>query len=200
MRFSRFGQRLTCDAGILSLMDDLGSARNDYEGEMMMMGGGNPGHVPEFQDLLRSHLQEICSDRAAFDELVGAYSPPQGDAAFIAVLADLLSRQYGRPVGPENICLTNGSQTAFFMLFNLFAGEHPNGSRKKICLPLAPEYIGYADLGLCDDFFVSTKPKIERIVRMRLIRITARESQPGADSPAGRACARHGVRAARSSR
>ncbi len=163
MRFSRFGQRLTCDAGILSLMDDLGSARNEYEGEMMMMGGGNPGHVPEFQDLLRSNLQEICSDRAAFDELVGAYSPPQGDAAFIAVLADLLSRQYGRPVGPENICLTNGSQTAFFMLFNLLAGVYPDGSRRKICLPLAPEYIGYADLGLCDDFFVATKPKIERI-------------------------------------
>lgn len=129
----------------------------------MMMGGGNPGHVPEFQELLRHNLQEICGDRAAFHELVGAYSPPQGDAAFIAVLADLLSRQCGWPVGPENICLTNGSQTAFFMLFNLLAGVYPDGSCRKICLPLAPEYIGYADLGLCDDFFVTTRPKIERI-------------------------------------
>jgi valine--pyruvate aminotransferase len=163
MHFSTFGKRLTCDAGILSLMDDLGSARKEFAGEMMMMGGGNPGHVPAFQELLRRHLQEICGDRRAFRELIGAYSPPQGDAAFNEVLAALLSRHCGWPIGPENICLTNGSQTAFFMLFNLFAGEHPDGSRKKICLPLAPEYIGYADLGLCDDFFVSTKPKIERI-------------------------------------
>jgi valine--pyruvate aminotransferase len=161
MKFSKFGKRLTCDAGILSLMDDLGSARNEFAGEMIMMGGGNPGHVPEFQELLRQRLREIGEDRTAFRELVGAYSPPQGDAAFLAGVADLLAREYGWPVGPENICLANGSQTAFFMLFNLFAGRFPDGSLKKICLPLAPEYIGYADLGLCDDFFVSTKPKIE---------------------------------------
>jgi valine--pyruvate aminotransferase len=161
MHFSTFGKRLTCDAGILSLMDDLGSARKEFAGEMMMMGGGNPGHVPEFQEILRRQLQEICGDRQAFRELIGAYSPPQGDAAFNEVLAALLSRHCGWPIGPQNICLTNGSQTAFFMLFNLFAGECPDGGRKKICLPLAPEYIGYADLGLCDDFFVATKPKIE---------------------------------------
>jgi valine--pyruvate aminotransferase len=163
MKFSKFGKRLTCDAGILSLMDDLGSAKNDFAGEMIMMGGGNPGHVPEFQELLRQRLREIGEDLPAFRELIGAYSPPQGDAAFLAGVADLLTREYAWPVGPENICLANGSQTAFFMLFNLFAGQFPDGSRKKICLPLAPEYIGYADLGLCDDFFVSTKPKIEYI-------------------------------------
>ena len=28
-------------------------------------------------------------------------------------------------------------------------------------MPLAPEYIGYADLGLTDDLFIATKPKIE---------------------------------------
>lgn len=163
MKFSNFGKRLTCDAGILSLMDDLGSARNEYEGEMMMMGGGNPGHVPEFQDLLRRRLQEIGEDQMAFRDLVGAYSPPQGDAGFIAGLVELLTKEHGWPIGPENICLTNGSQTAFFMLFNLFAGRFPDGRCKKICLPLAPEYIGYADLGLNDDFFVTTKPKIEYI-------------------------------------
>jgi valine--pyruvate aminotransferase len=57
--------------------------------------------------------------------------------------------------------LTNGSQTAFFMLFNLFAGVLPDGREKKICLPMAPEYIGYADLGLTDGLFVSTRPRIE---------------------------------------
>ena len=178
MKFSKFGKRLTCDAGILSLMDDLGSAQNDFAGEMIMMGGGNPGHVPEFQELLRQRLREIGEDLPAFRELVGAYSPPQGDAAFLAGVADLLTREYGWPVGPENICLANGSQTAFFMLFNLFAGQFPDGSRKKICLPLAPEYIGYADLGLCDDFFVSTKPKIEYIEE-DLLQVSYRFRRPG---------------------
>ncbi len=163
MNFSKFGKRLTCEAGILSLMDDLGDLQSSEAKEMIMMGGGNPGHVPEFQSLLRRQLRGICDDAGAFHNLVGSYSPPQGDAAFITNLARLLNKEYGWPVAAENICLTNGSQTAFFMLFNLFAGSFPDGNRKKICLPLAPEYIGYADLGLCDDFFVTTKPKIEYI-------------------------------------
>ena len=163
MKFSKFGKRLTCDAGILSLMDDLGDARCSGEGEMIMMGGGNPGYVPEFQELLRRHLGDVCEDPRAFRNLVGAYSPPQGDLDFNASLARLLKNEFGWRVEPENICLTNGSQTAFFMLFNLFAGRFADGSRKKICLPLAPEYIGYADLGLCDDFFVTTRPTIEYI-------------------------------------
>ena len=36
---------------------------------------------------------------------------------------------------------------AFFFLFNLFAGEREDGTRARVLLPLAPEYIGYADVG-----------------------------------------------------
>ena len=49
MKFSAFGERFSAGAGILSLMDDLGNAL--AEGGMIMMGGGNPGHVPEVQDV-----------------------------------------------------------------------------------------------------------------------------------------------------
>ena len=161
MKFTEFGEQLTCNAGILSLMDDLGEAKALGGDNMIMMGGGNPGVVPEFQDMLREKLKDMCCDRKEFHRLIGAYDPPQGESRFVSGLAKMLQREFGWEVGPENICLTNGSQTAFFMLFNLFAGRYGDGSRKKICLPLAPEYIGYADLGLSDDFFVSTKPIIE---------------------------------------
>lgn len=57
--------------------------------------------------------------------------------------------------------MTNGSQSAFFYLFNLFAGKQPDGSHKKILLPLAPEYCGYADSGLDEDIFISYHPDIE---------------------------------------
>ncbi len=142
-------------------MDDLGEAKAAGGDSLIMMGGGNPGVVEEFQDILRKRLQQICEDRSEFHRLIGAYDPPQGEITFVDSLARLLSKEFGWQIEAENICLTNGSQTAFFMLFNLFAGRYGDGSRKKICLPLAPEYIGYADLGLSDDFFISTKPKIE---------------------------------------
>lgn len=140
-------------------MDDLGNAL--AEGGMLMMGGGNPGHVPEVQAELRHELTELCRDPLRFQKLIGIYDPPPGDKGFLQALAGLLRREYDWPVGPENICLTQGSQGSFFLLFNMLAGRFEDGSLKKIMLPVAPEYIGYADLGLCDDFFTAVRPRIE---------------------------------------
>ncbi len=161
MKLSQFGERFTSGAGILSLMDDLGNALATGGDDMIMMGGGNPGHVPEFQEVVQKRLQALAADKDSFRKLIGIYDPPQGEKDFVDVLAGLLSREYGWDVGPENICLTNGSQAGFFLLFNLFGGRSADGKLRQIRLPLAPEYIGYADLGADDSFFVSTKPRIE---------------------------------------
>jgi len=158
---SLFGERFSAGAGILSLMDDLGNAL--AVGDMIMMGGGNPGHVPEVQEVLQQQLQAIAADPAKFQKLIGIYDPPRGEKAFLGALAEMLSEEYGWSVGPENICLTNGSQGGFFLLFNMLAGAFAGGRKKKILLPVAPEYIGYADLGLCDDFFAAVRPRIEFI-------------------------------------
>ena len=37
----------------------------------------------------------------------------------------------------------------------------PDGSRRTIHLPLTPEYLGYADSGLCEGFFTASRPGIE---------------------------------------
>lgn len=158
---SLFGERFSSGAGILSLMDDLGNAL--ASGDMIMMGGGNPGHVPEVQEVLRNQLKAIADDPVQFQKLIGIYDPPRGENEFLQTLADMLRDEYGWSIGPENICLTNGSQGGFFLLFNMLAGHFAGGRRKKILLPVAPEYIGYADLGLSDDFFKAVRPRIEYI-------------------------------------
>jgi valine--pyruvate aminotransferase len=159
MDLSSFGKKFSTEAGILTLMDDLGNALS--RGGFMMLGGGNPGQIPEVQEVFRRRLQDITADPVLFRQLIGIYDPPQGELKFLQALVELFRREYGWRIGPENICLTNGSQNSFFLLFNMFAGTAPGGGRKKILLPLAPEYIGYADLGLTDDFFVSVRPLIE---------------------------------------
>ena len=53
-----------------------------------------------------------------------------------------------------------GSQSAFLALFNLLAEPDGKGRRRRILLPLSPEYIGYADLGLAPDLFVSRRATI----------------------------------------
>ncbi len=161
MELSLFGKRFSSGAGILSLMDDLGNAL--ARGGTIMMGGGNPAHVPGVQEVLRRSLRRIVEDPARFRQLIGVYDPPPGNGEFLDALAGLLRREYGWQLGPENICLTNGSQGSFFLLFNMLAGEFEDGTCRKILLPLTPEYIGYADLGLCEDLFATCRPRIELV-------------------------------------
>jgi valine--pyruvate aminotransferase len=159
---SRFGQKLCDQSGIVTLMDDLGDAlRNNPD--MIFMGGGNPAIIPEVQDVFAQALRDTLNDQHQAREFLGVYQPPQGDVNLLDQLADLFRREYGWAVSSENIALANGGQSAFFVLFNLFAGEAGDGSFKQIRFPLAPEYLGYSDLGLCQDFFASTKPEIELI-------------------------------------
>jgi valine--pyruvate aminotransferase len=159
MKLSAFGQKFTADAGITSLMDDLGNAMASGD-DLIMMGGGNPGHIPEIQQRVREILVQISQSDADMRRLVGVYDPPQGEKQFIAALAELLSREYGWDLTSENIALTNGSQAAFFMLFNMFGGDYGDGVHKHILLPLAPEYIGYADAGIDADLFHAVQPDI----------------------------------------
>ncbi|WP_461538492.1 valine--pyruvate transaminase [Spongorhabdus nitratireducens] len=159
MKLSRFGEKFTSRSGILSLMDDLGNAL--AEGDKIMMGGGNPAHIPEVDAIYQQELKRIVDDQALFTRLVGTYDPPQGEKEFVRELAAYLNRHFNWNLTERNIALTNGSQSAFFMLFNMFGGEYADGSVRRIQLPMAPEYIGYADAGLSHDFFSAAKPEIE---------------------------------------
>jgi valine--pyruvate aminotransferase len=162
MQFSKFGQKFTTHSGILQLMADLGDAIHS-ERPLIMLGGGNPAKIPQIQQALREHLHGILRDEARFERIIGDYGPPQGDFAFRKALAKLLREQYGWKLTEANIALTNGSQTAFFYLFNMFGGEMEDGIFRRILLPLTPEYIGYADAGIADGLFLSARPTIEYI-------------------------------------
>ena len=157
--FSLAGKKLTGRSGILELMDDLGRAMT-IEPDMRMLGGGNPAAIPEMQALLRKRMHELVADGTALDRMLGNYDPPQGNPRFLAALASLLKRTFGWDIGPRNLAITTGGQSAFFYLFNLLAGRFENGRRRKVLLPLAPEYIGYADQGIEDGLFVTCRPLI----------------------------------------
>lgn len=142
-------------------MDDLGKALAEGAGEMLMLGGGNPAHIPAVEAVWAERMRELTADPVALRRLLGVYDPPRGNAGFINALAGMLQREYGWPVGPENIAVTSGGQTAFFSLFNLLAGPTADGRERKILLPIVPEYIGYANQGLGASFFQGHRPQIE---------------------------------------
>ncbi|HEX9047951.1 MAG TPA: pyridoxal phosphate-dependent aminotransferase, partial [Verrucomicrobiae bacterium] len=109
----------------------------------------------------RERMQELVADADAFDRVMLNYDPPQGNPRFLRALAELLQRQFGWDIGPQNIAVTAGGQSAFFYLFNLLAGTVAGGRQKKILFPVAPEYIGYADQGIKPGLFISCRPGIE---------------------------------------
>lgn len=162
MELSRFAQRFSGHSGIILLMDDLGEAMAGDQ-EVLMLGGGNPAHIPEVQAYFRDRMQHMLDSPTEFARMIGDYDPPQGNKAFLSALADLLNREYGWGLGADNIALTPGSQSAFFMLFNMLAGEFAGGKKRKILLPMAPEYIGYGDVGLADGIFTAHRPSIEKL-------------------------------------
>lgn len=162
MRYSNFGQKFTQPNGITQLMEDLGKANSSDNPDIVMLGGGNPALIPEANDVFVRELQELISS-SKVDQMIGLYDGPQGNDGFRVALSKKLNDEYAWDINEDNIGLSNGSQANFFSLFNLFAGEMPDGSKKKILFPLAPEYVGYADQGLSADMFVSIKPEIELI-------------------------------------
>ena len=159
---SDFGKRFAGKIGIAELMDDLGSALS-ADPAPLMLGGGNPAHVPEIQQIVRQRMVRILDQPGEFERLIGNYDTPQGSAPFLDALTNLFNREYGWGISPENIALTNGSQNAFLSLFNLFAGRFEGSPKKQIMLPLTPEYIGYNEVGMESDFFQSRKPHIEHL-------------------------------------
>ena len=162
MQLSDFGRRFASEIGIGELMDDLGNALSG-DRRMLMLGGGNPAHIPAVQKLFRERMERILAEPGEFERVIGNYDTPQGSGPFIEALADLFKREFGWDVTSANIALTNGSQNSFLILFNMFAGRVSGRSLRRVLLPLAPEYIGYADVGLEDDFFRAGRPEIDRI-------------------------------------
>ena len=162
MKFSRLASRFNSESGIVQLMDDLGNAMTGNT-DVLMLGGGNPSHIPGVQQYFRDSLHRLIENPALFSHVIGNYELPQGNQDFINAIVDMMNKQYQWGIKVENVALTMGSQSAFFYLFNMLGGEDEHGVHNQILLPITPEYIGYTDVGLSDDMFYSYRPLIEKL-------------------------------------
>jgi valine--pyruvate aminotransferase len=146
MRYSRYGERFARPSGILELMDDLGGALA-AGGDVCMLGGGNPAHVPELSEGFRALGQQLTAAGDEWAACLGDYTAPRGEPRFLAALARGLRDRFGFDVGPEHLVLTAGSQASFYALFKLLGGQGADGHMRPVLLPRLPDYVGYAELG-----------------------------------------------------
>ncbi|MEM6484340.1 MAG: valine--pyruvate transaminase [Pseudomonadota bacterium] len=162
MHLSSFGEKFASPSGISELMEDLSTALAD-DPSILFMGGGNPGRVLAAEELFRDQLQALLDDPDRRHELLGVYQSPNGDRALREEVAAYLRKSVGWEVAADNIALSNGSQSAFFVLFNLLAGPCPGGVSRNVRLPFSPEYVGYRDVGVADGLFRAGRPQIALI-------------------------------------
>lgn len=160
--FSNFGLHLGCGSGIEELMDDLGHAMASGGPDLKMLGGGQPARIPAMNAVWRRRIEELMAEMGGLERALTIYDPPRGNPHFLQAIATLFRESFGWDLGPENVAVTSGGQTAFYFLFNLLAGLMPDGSRRRILLPLVPEYIGYSNQGVGGDLFRAVTPVIEK--------------------------------------
>ena len=159
---SEFGERLCRGSGIGELMDDLGHAIARGQGRVRMLGGGQPAHIPAMEEIWRRRWLEIADSPGELEHALGNYEPPSGNPGFREALAGMFREHFGWEIGPENIGITAGGQTAFFFIFNALAGVFRDGRRKHILLPLVPEYIGYANQAVGSELFRALPARLEK--------------------------------------
>jgi valine--pyruvate aminotransferase len=158
---TELGSRLSATSGIVELMEDLGQAMGgSHRGTMRMLGGGNPAAILDVQQVWRRRLGEILANATECDRMLVNYDGPAGSPAFREIVAETFRTRFGWNVSLRNVAVTAGGQAAFFELFALFGGV-TNGKQQRILLPIAPEYIGYADQGLAPNVFATHRPRIE---------------------------------------
>ncbi len=151
---------MTSDSAIVDLMADLGDALN-VNPDLLFLGGGNPAQVPAFEQRVGEHLKAIADDPVALHKLLGVYQSPKGSEPFIEALVDYINTQLGWNISKENIAVTNGSQSAFFILINILTGgSDDQEAARKLVFPMMPEYLGYADQSSEGDVFRSVRPNI----------------------------------------
>ena len=89
MKVSRFGQKIKRRSGISQLMVDMGEGLKAGV-DVLMLGGGNPSHIPEVDRVFRQCMSGLLAREGAFERAVGDYDPPQGNKEFIEAICELL--------------------------------------------------------------------------------------------------------------
>jgi valine--pyruvate aminotransferase len=171
--YSDFNNKLSKGSGIGELMLDLGNGLEQAHRqkiEISMLGGGNPAHIPSMEEIFKAKWNELGNDPILLARMLGDYSAPQGLKEFREILAIYLSKQLNAKLTPEHIAITQGSQSAFFMLLNSFSGElESNKTFQKILFPIVPEYIGYLDQSIKRNSFTSIIPIVEKTAKHRFV-------------------------------
>jgi valine--pyruvate aminotransferase len=158
---TQIGEKMTELTGVRSIMKDIKETQETRVGEHAInLSAGNPLILPEIDSLWRKYTRELL-ESDSFSNIVGRYGSSQGYEELINAIVHLFNSKYGWKITSQNVLITPGSQSFYFLATNMFGGVDKEGNLRSIVLPLCPDYTGYQGVTLSKTVLKSYKPEIE---------------------------------------
>ncbi len=158
---SKFGTQMSRLTGVRAIMKDIIDTLKAGAGQdFINLSAGNPVIIPAVEQLWRDCTNDLL-DSPEYGEVVCRYGSSQGYEPLIEVIAQDFNQRYGLNLTSENILITPGSQSLYFLAANVFGGYNNAGQLKSIVLPLSPDYTGYGGVSLYPEAIRTFKPSLD---------------------------------------
>ena len=158
---STIGERMSQLTGVRAIMKDiietlrLGKDRKFYN-----FSAGNPLIIPQVEQLWRDLTKELLASND-FAPTVCRYGGTQGYEPLLDAIVGDFNQRYGLKLTERNVLITPGSQSLYFFAANAYGGYDANGAKRKIILPLCPDYTGYGGVSVYQDVVESYRPALD---------------------------------------
>lgn len=160
-QLSQFGTQMSQLTGVRAIMKDIIDTLKAGAGQdFINLSAGNPVIIPEVEQLWRDATQDLLAS-PEYGEVVCRYGSSQGYEPLIEAIATDFNQRYGLNLTSDNILITPGSQSLYFLAANAFGGYDGAGQLKSIVLPLSPDYTGYGGVGLFPEAIKAFKPSLD---------------------------------------
>ncbi|ANV86211.1 valine--pyruvate transaminase [Picosynechococcus sp. PCC 7117] len=158
---SKFGTQMSRLTGVRAIMKDIIDTLKAGAGQdFINLSAGNPVIIPEVERLWRDCTNDLLNS-PEYGEVVCRYGSSQGYEPLIEAIATDFNQRYGLNLTGENILITPGSQSLYFLAANAFGGYDNVGQLKSIILPLSPDYTGYGGVSLYPEAIRAFKPSLD---------------------------------------
>lgn len=147
------------DSGMVKMMKDLIHTLKSPNSIVSNLSVGNPASLADVDNLWLRSLQKLM-DGNEIISLLTKYGSSRGYLPLLESIIKLFNDEYGTKLTIDNIAVGAGSQSIYFFLLNRFSGHSVDGYKKKILLPMLPEYIGYQSLLLDKNSIIGIQPII----------------------------------------
>ncbi|NEQ49855.1 MAG: valine--pyruvate transaminase [Leptolyngbya sp. SIO3F4] len=158
---TQFGQQMSHLTGVRAIMKDIiETLQSEQSADFINLSAGNPVILPEVEQLWRDCTADLLAS-SDYGEVVCRYGSSRGYEPLIDAISSDFNLRYGLSLKSENILITPGSQSLYFLAANAFGGYTTEGKLKEIILPLSPDYTGYGGVSLYPEAVRAYQPTLE---------------------------------------